>query len=195
LDPLLQLWGKARPAAQAGPRWHPLLYHSLDVAAVGERLLEARPSAVVQLAARLGWSAEALTRQVVFLLALHDIGKLSRPFQAKVVELWPEPLLGPLGPAPPRDPGHPVTGTWLLQRMLVSELAVFFPRWSAELIGDLLAPFAGHHGRPVSVAGFSERLPHPVCRRRPRVPRARGDEPNGAHGGTTMRMRSPRPRG
>jgi CRISPR-associated endonuclease/helicase Cas3 len=154
---LLEAWGKARPAAPAGPAWHPLVYHSLDVAAVGERLLAVRPAAVAQLAARLGWRAEALTRLVVFLLALHDIGKLSRPFQAKVPELWPEPLLGPLGPGPPRDPGHPVTGAWLLQRSLADAIAPLFPGW-CDRTADLLAPFVGHHGRPVSVAGVrSER--------------------------------------
>jgi CRISPR-associated endonuclease/helicase Cas3 len=150
LEPLLRLWGKARPAAQDGPRWHPLIYHSLDVAAVGERLLEARPSAMVQLAARLGCRAETLTRLVIFLLALHDTGKLSRPFQAKVPELWPENLLGRLGPAPPRDPGHTTTGAWLLQRSVAEEIAPLFPGWG-DRTADLLAPFVGHHGRPVPV--------------------------------------------
>ena len=36
----LHFWGKARPNDPAGPRWHPLVFHCLDVAAVGEALIE-----------------------------------------------------------------------------------------------------------------------------------------------------------
>jgi hypothetical protein len=41
--PLLQIWGKARPRDDAVNPCHPLLYHSLDVAAVGEALLVRDP--------------------------------------------------------------------------------------------------------------------------------------------------------
>ena len=34
-------WGKARPETSSGPQWHPLVYHSLDVAGCGRKLLEA----------------------------------------------------------------------------------------------------------------------------------------------------------
>jgi hypothetical protein len=34
LKDLLTFWGKAQPLAdQTGPRWHPLAFHALDVAA------------------------------------------------------------------------------------------------------------------------------------------------------------------
>src|SRR5690242_18931249 len=90
-------WGKARPHAGAAHPWHPLLYHCLDVAAVGEALLAEWPWVVEAVADVTGWSPDALRRTLPFLLALHDIGKLSRPFQAKVPELWPEAWLGRLG--------------------------------------------------------------------------------------------------
>ncbi|WP_372694224.1 HD domain-containing protein, partial [Immundisolibacter sp.] len=32
-------WGKADPAYPADPKWHPLVYHCLDVAAVGVEYL------------------------------------------------------------------------------------------------------------------------------------------------------------
>jgi CRISPR-associated endonuclease/helicase Cas3 len=153
--PLWQAWGKARPAPDAVHSWHPLVYHCLDVAAVGETLLHERPELLARLATRFGSNVEPFASTVVFLLALHDIGKLSRAFQAKVPELWPEHLLGPLPTEPPRDPGHPVTGAWLLQRSLAGELAPLFPAWS-ERTGDLLAPFVGHHGRPVSDATIAQ---------------------------------------
>jgi CRISPR-associated endonuclease/helicase Cas3 len=141
----------------AAHAWHPLVYHCLDVAAVGEALLQMRSEMVARMAGRLGWSAEALIRLLVFLLALHDIGKLSRPFQAKVPKLWwPADLLGSLDGPPPRDPGHPVTGAWLLRLALANELAKLFPRWSSDEVGHLLAPFVGHHGRPVPDADIAE---------------------------------------
>ena len=34
-------WGKAKPETNSGPQWHPLVYHCLDVAACGRKLLEA----------------------------------------------------------------------------------------------------------------------------------------------------------
>ena len=37
-------WGKADPNHPVGPKWHPLAYHSLDVAAVGSEYLRRAPS-------------------------------------------------------------------------------------------------------------------------------------------------------
>ena len=34
---LFRYWGKADPAYPGEPKWHPLVYHSLDVAAVGSQ--------------------------------------------------------------------------------------------------------------------------------------------------------------
>lgn len=39
-----QYWGKAPEGAQGEVSWHPLAYHSLDVAAVGQALFAARPA-------------------------------------------------------------------------------------------------------------------------------------------------------
>jgi CRISPR-associated endonuclease Cas3-HD len=109
--PLWQAWGKARPASGAPNAWHPLIYHCLDVAAVGEVLVLQRADLLARFAACLGSSGEPMARLFAFLLALHDIGKLSRAFQAKAPEVWwPTGLLGLPGGSSPRDPGHPVTG-------------------------------------------------------------------------------------
>lgn len=37
-------WGKADPAYPADPKWHPLVYHCLDVAAVGVEYLRRAPA-------------------------------------------------------------------------------------------------------------------------------------------------------
>jgi CRISPR-associated endonuclease/helicase Cas3 len=159
-DPLWQAWGKARPAPDAVHPWHPLVYHCLDVAAVGEALLRERADTLASLTAHLRSSPEPFARLFIFLLALHDIGKLSRPFEAKAPDVWwPRSLLGPRGTRPPRDPGHPghpVTGAWLLRHDLESELAELFPQWSSSDISRLLAPFVGHHGKPVAAPEIAE---------------------------------------
>ena len=75
LPDLPKFWGKARPSNSEAAAMHPLLAHSLDVAAVA-----------LLLPRRLTFG---LTGQTLgFLVALHDIGKLSRSFQAQVPEYW-----------------------------------------------------------------------------------------------------------
>lgn len=68
-------WGKSN-----GDGWHPLAYHLLDVAAVTHELMRAVPS----VAARIDEAAPGLSRLVPLLCAVHDIGKLSLPFQMLV---------------------------------------------------------------------------------------------------------------
>src|SRR5690606_25708950 len=100
----LNYWGKAGGALGGQPAWHPLAYHSLDVAAVAEVLLDQNPRRLGTLAALLGTSSENAQRFLVCLVALHDVGKFSRDFQAKCPELWAEtagPQLGDPAPPPP----------------------------------------------------------------------------------------------
>ncbi len=61
---------------------HPLAAHSLDVAAVA--MLLPHPTAM------------ALPRRTLgFLVALHHIGKFSRPFQSLALEHWPASARSP----------------------------------------------------------------------------------------------------
>ena len=88
---LLFFWGKARPLDPArGPIWHPLAYHSLDVAAVGEALLAERRGPGCGLPHLLGLPREAAAPVICFLLCLHDIGKFARKFQAKAPSHYPD---------------------------------------------------------------------------------------------------------
>ncbi len=82
-----QLWGKADPArgTLAGPDWHPLLCHLLDVVACGERLLvQTRRDRLEVLATAMGLSQVAALPWLLFFLGLHDLGKATPSFQAKV---------------------------------------------------------------------------------------------------------------
>ena len=79
--PVLRYWGKAKPEPGSGPQWHALIYHSLDVAACGRKLLEADPERRQGLARLSGLEEEALLAWLSFLLAIHDLGKFSDGFQ------------------------------------------------------------------------------------------------------------------
>ncbi len=76
-------WGKARPQETDSARpYHLLVYHSLDVAAVGQQLLARHPSLLAKLAAGIGIDPSRLRPLLVFLLAIHDLGKFAETFQA-----------------------------------------------------------------------------------------------------------------
>jgi CRISPR-associated endonuclease/helicase Cas3 len=84
----LQYWGKARPQTER-VSWHPLVYHSLDVAASGKVLLQRHDRLRLRLADALGLQNDhLLLHWMVFFLALHDAGKFSEAFQVQVPELF-----------------------------------------------------------------------------------------------------------
>lgn len=150
-------WGKARPADPAdpaGPRWHPLWMHSLDVAAVGTAILRQKPDLAARIADRLGWPTEDFSSLWPFALALHDLGKFSRPFQAKAPAHWPRDVLGPMT-GNFRDPGHSSSGLDLLTRSLTDLTDQWFPNWDGGLVSAFMVPVVGHHGRPVEEPGKS----------------------------------------
>jgi CRISPR-associated endonuclease/helicase Cas3 len=79
--PFLCYWGKAKPQTSSCPQWHPLVYHCLDVAACGRKLLEADTERRRSLARLASLDEEALLGWLSFLLAIHDVGKFSDGFQ------------------------------------------------------------------------------------------------------------------
>jgi CRISPR-associated endonuclease/helicase Cas3 len=134
----LSFWGKAgRAGEQFGS--HPAVWHMIDVAAVAERLLAHTP---------LGAGVEReLWRLFVFLVACHDVGKLSRSFQAIRPDLAPQ-VLGPVD-SPPRI-HHVDVGAALLddQDLLDDVLSPWLPGWTTDLLRPLASAVVGHHGRP-----------------------------------------------
>ena len=86
----LCFWGKAQPRdTECGPKWHPLAFHCLDVAAVGEALLRGRGGLGASLVGLFGLPQEEAFRLVSYLLCLHDVGKFAKKFQAKAPNLYP----------------------------------------------------------------------------------------------------------
>ena len=77
-----QYWGKTKQQDKTtGDNFHLLVYHCLDVAAVGHLLLAPTKPLTKELATFLSLSRETLQRLITFCLALHDLGKFASAFQ------------------------------------------------------------------------------------------------------------------
>ncbi|MBK6781097.1 MAG: CRISPR-associated helicase Cas3' [Gemmatimonadetes bacterium] len=143
----LRFWGKARPADEGGPTWHPVAYHLLDVAASIEALLAARPVARARAARLLALPEEEAAQWLVVMASLHDLGKFARPFQAKCPEYWP-PALGPFDPNAAILRPHTDDGALIWMEHLRDWLGA---RWPVppEVDRPIMAAVFGHHGRPL----------------------------------------------
>lgn len=146
----LRFWGKARPADEGGPTWHPVAYHLLDVAASIEALLAARPVARARAARLLALPEEEAAQWLVVMASLHDLGKFARPFQAKCPEYWP-PALGPFDPNAAILRPHTDDGALIWMEHLRDWLGA---RWPVppEVDRPIMAAVFGHHGRPLRLA-------------------------------------------
>ncbi len=83
---LLAFWGKTPKPGEPAERYHPAIFHMLDVAFVAEALLREGAPRLRRalLHAWHGCDPEALLAWLPFLIALHDIGKISAAFQGQV---------------------------------------------------------------------------------------------------------------
>lgn len=91
-----QYWGKADKDYAGEPKWHPLIYHCLEVAAVG--LVWVQSSAPLRavfrtIFVRSDGDDALLVTWLPFFIALHDLGKFDIRFQLKAPEAlaasWP----------------------------------------------------------------------------------------------------------
>lgn len=74
-----KLWGKAN---RENERWHPLVCHMLDVAAVAREVLNREPESTRNMyASDFGLQWEYAEGWALFFIALHDIGKATPSFQ------------------------------------------------------------------------------------------------------------------
>ena len=78
---ILNYWGKARKLEDGSYDYHLLVYHCLDVAAVGKLWLEKSHAFLKKAANASGLSVKAFMEWFLFFLALHDIGKFRLSFQ------------------------------------------------------------------------------------------------------------------
>lgn len=82
-DRILLLWGKTQKGILDPNGYHPALFHMLDVAFVAKTLLgkDASPRWRNSLGKVLGVDPDSLQDWLPWFIALHDIGKISVPFQ------------------------------------------------------------------------------------------------------------------
>ena len=131
-------WGKARPLDASAPSWHPLAYHSLDVAAAMEALLAIRPAWLAAIASASGLSPGETRLRLVLAAALHDLGKFAENFQNKAPEVHQALQPSPFAASDRRGHGEIGAGLWSLQTGERGFLAI------SPWVG---AAFA-HHGAP-----------------------------------------------
>lgn len=145
-------WGKADEQYVGTPKWHPLVYHCLDIAAVATVWWDSCP--VIRSAFASAFKADtsmlgALRAWVLFFIALHDLGKFDVRFQLKALQVlcdaWPELDLDDTDPSLARRFDHGRGGyAWAIHEL---------PSWMQSEYDDLrdtwqpwLAAVTGHHG-------------------------------------------------
>ncbi len=149
-------WGKADPDYPGEPKWHPLVYHCLDVAAVAAAWWD--QSLAIRHAFTSAFKVEKkhasqLRAWILFFVALHDIGKFDVRFQLKSKETlpkcWPQLSLNDVDTAShvAESFNHGSSGyAWAGKE---------YPRWLANKDSDYqiwdawrpwLSAVTGHHG-------------------------------------------------
>lgn len=146
-------WGKTE---KGGDKYHLLVYHCLDVAAVGWFLFNPEKPLCQRVAKQLQVESNWLQQWVTFCLSLHDIGKFATAFQGVVPDL--SKALVPANPRMPYTERHDTLGFLLWQDVLSrqwlenggfncaadhSGLAKLFRN-----IDPWMEIVTGHHGEP-----------------------------------------------
>lgn len=142
-------WGKAHKENEEGVPYHPLSYHCLDVAACAMELLKLQPTWLNGIAHLSGLKPEQLRVWLVFLLAIHDIGKFADGFQQQRSDLQKE-LQGRetnVGGGERHDTLGYVLGAEYLLDWLEQDSKNKDPDVRG-LLQPWLAAVTGHHGRP-----------------------------------------------
>lgn len=143
----LRYWGKAEP--KGGPvAAHPLVFHSLDVAACASIYLERHPTLLAQFAVWFGLGIESARGVLIFLLAVHDIGKFAENFQNRVPELVADHFETVLASSNSRLRHDTVASCFLSWLFAENRLPARMRGWNNEVWRSLLTASFGHHGTP-----------------------------------------------
>lgn len=147
IDPL-QFWGKASPGGDEPERFHPLVFHARDVVAVFGAMTKADTELLGILASSFSAPGDRIVAPLTALVALHDIGKVSKKFQAKSEEAWPA-MLG-VRSSELHIPYDHAAGAYTL--LLHPKLKPILAKVLGEIEFDekqaLISPIAFHHGKP-----------------------------------------------
>ena len=156
VDTIFNYWGKADDKYPAEPKWHPLAYHCLDVAAMGFEYLSQETVISDWFCGELNCSRSEWVQWAAFWLSLHDLGKFSEAFQSQKPELF-EALQGRKpDPAKSYVERHDSLGQWLW-RDCMADRAVeddwFGDTTESRMTGfdSWLRAVTGHHGQPPKI--------------------------------------------
>ena len=138
-------WGKIN-----GNSYHPLVYHSLDVASVGRIIFETSPL-LHNIATELNVKDTILLNWITFLCALHDIGKFSDGFQG-------------LNPISSQLQNRDINANyrekhWSIgYRFLIENKGCICFEKNSDFLKYWFSASIGHHGRPPKI----EIIPQPI---------------------------------
>jgi CRISPR-associated endonuclease/helicase Cas3 len=143
---LLKYWGKADPTGES--KWHPLILHTLDVAAAADAIIAREPSATRErLAEVIGLEWDQARPWLLLLIACHDLGKGCPGFQCK----WKN-LSGLDGGASPDT---------TINHAFVSQIDLFplllelgWPEETAELVADAVGCHHGERANPNTITNL-----------------------------------------
>jgi CRISPR-associated endonuclease/helicase Cas3 len=158
-DTIFNYWGKADPAYPLEQKWHSLVYHSLDVAAVGVTYLE-QSSLLNSCYSLLSCSKQEFLSWSAFLLSLHDLGKFSEAFQAQRPDLILELQKRESNPTKIYNERHDSLGFWLWEEYLIDEvlleIGIDASRSTQRSLKCWLLAVTGHHGMPPKPNGNAD---------------------------------------
>lgn len=109
-----------------------------------------RPDLLAWFSTALGLPAPQVRVFLTLLLSLHDVGKISSPFQAQAPEHWPIAALGPIPATAAMGIRHDRLALHLLSNVVSGDdvpALVNLPK--PHVRASLLNPIVGHHGKPV----------------------------------------------
>jgi len=150
-------WGKASEDS-----YHLLVYHCLDVAAVGKLWLEQSPVFVKRASKASGLSKQAFTEWFLFFLALHDLGKFDLRFQNLRKDLLLK--LQDKETTVTYSPRHDQRGFEFWDKSLFETLAdSLFADLKKTPLKNYFEIFAlatlGHHGTPPRKENYNVKIP------------------------------------
>ncbi|MCC7436857.1 MAG: CRISPR-associated helicase Cas3' [Armatimonadetes bacterium] len=146
---LYRLWGKTNEREKGHNEndwnYHPAICHMVDVAYVAETWLQRNPRLLdrfCQLAP--GIHRDILSNIIVFVVALHDLGKFHKNFQAKSPKGW-EVGYGSIQKKRPNDGGrgfdHGLGTAKIMRELFKENNALEWERWES-----VIDAVAAHHG-------------------------------------------------
>jgi CRISPR-associated endonuclease/helicase Cas3 len=160
---IFKYWGKAQPELASSADWHPLAFHSLDVAAVAWVMLDRHPWLLKLFADYLNLQHEQAKRVIVLLILLHDVGKFAENFQWMRADLAAAAELTPSN----GTTRHDHVGAVFLLKLINAprderdRVRERLGRWLVDLCGGVDAARAltnascSHHGVPCQPEGDS----------------------------------------